>query len=140
MTGTAPDVLVRRAVGLYVASYLMIVAVVVAMGLEAQHRYDLIFIAVVGGVIVLLLGAVVLAISRQLLRRSRFARWWLIVFAGVPLLSMYGLTPWRDMEWSDVLDVISGLLRLGAGAVMLMPSVARWFATPPAPPGPLASP
>lgn len=124
--------LVRIAIGLYVASFVLTLPTAAAMllapdpELEAHvRRYVLASV-----VVTLVLMALVTAfISHRLLHRSRFARGWLIGFTPVWVAFLFWPgTAWEGFGWEMALETAATALRIVAGLMMFLPGVRRWFA------------
>ena len=123
--------LVRIAIGLYVASFLLTLPSAAAMllapdaELDAQMRpYLLASVAVT----LVLMALVTAFISHRLLHRSRFARGWLVGFTPVWVAFLFwpGMA-WEEFGWEMALETAATSVRIVAGLMMFLPGVRRWF-------------
>ena len=128
----SPGRLVRIAVGLYVASFVLTLPSAAAMllapdpELEAQVRPYVLASVVVTLVLMALVTAF---IGHRLLHRSRFARGWLIGFTPVWVAFLFwpGMA-WEEFGWEMALETLATSVRIVAGLMMFLPGVRRWFA------------
>lgn len=130
--GASPGRLVRIAIGLYVASFVLTLPSAAATllvpdpELEAQVRPYVLASVVVTLVLMALVTAF---ISHRLLHRSRFARGWLIGFTPVWVAFLFWPgTAWEEFGWEMALETLATSVRIVAGLMMFLPGVRRWFA------------
>ena len=123
--------LLRIAVGLYIASFVLTLPSAAAMllvpdpELDGQVRPYLLASVVVTLVLMALVTAF---IGHRLLHRSRFARGWLIGFTPVWVAFLFwpGMA-WEEFGWEMALETAANSVRIAAGLMMFLPGVRQWF-------------
>ncbi len=124
--------LVQLAIGLYVASFVLTLPSAAAMLLVPDPELDgqvRPYLLATVAVTLVLMALVTAFISHRLLRRSRFARGWLVGFTPVWVAFLFwpGMA-WEEFGWEMALETLATSVRIVAGLMMFLPGVRRWFA------------
>ena len=123
--------LVRWAVGLYVASWVSSLPVLVWLALQPKESEALKNPVLAGATFLVIsvgTGLFTWYFSHRLLRHSWRARRWVILASLFPIVGLVWFTPWTALGTGDLLELPAAIIRIAAGVVLLLPAVSPWFA------------
>lgn len=118
MRPAAPAV-IKLAVGLYAATYLLALISALIQGLDAP------LLSIPAWA---LIGVFTAGVSLALLRGKQWARMWVVLLTFMPVISLVAFTPWTAGLIDGGLAMARIVTRISVGCMMFLPPVRAWFA------------